>query len=352
MLISNGAIMIHIYSTKIKDGKGGISTALVGYVEALEELNVAVKIHTTHDRGNKIISFIRSFFSAFSVQKGDICWFHVGPWFSMLRKFFIMVICKLKGGRVIVHFHSRKTHTYLNNILGYKAIQILYLISERFVVLTPWWRKQFILHGFSDDVIVSPNPIDNQLLKVILSEKSSDNKKKHIHTNEIIVLIMGRLVEDKGFEQTIHAFTKLPSNYHLLVAGAGPLDSVLKTMVADYNLDDRVTFLGWVDYKDKFNLLSGVDIFCLPSKFDSFGMVYLEALAVNIPVVALNYQAIPDVVPEVYGVLCDNDNPEALANAIISAHELGDINSKEYVRLHYSPELVTAQFLENIKNDT
>lgn len=341
--------MIHIFSTKVRDGKGGISTALNGYAEAFVKLNVTVKYHTTHSDSNKFSHFLNSFLAALKVKPGDVCWFHLGPWFSIFRKAILISVCKLKGGKIVIHFHSRKTHKYLNDFLGATVIRLLYILADHFVVLTQWWSEQFLDKGFYDKVIISPNPIDSQLVDYILSSSKDNNLQCSKKSAVITVLSMGRLIEEKGFEQTIKALKYLPDNYKLKIAGSGPLENSLNKLVQELHLSNRVQFLGWVDYESKLELLESVDIFCLPSKFDSFGMVYLEALAANIPVVALNYQAIPDVVPRQFGVLCDNNDPLSLSSAIVQAHLLGEINSAEYVLDNFSPEFVTKRFLENVK---
>ncbi|HHF3408421.1 TPA: glycosyltransferase family 4 protein [Vibrio alginolyticus] len=342
--------MIHIFSTELKNGKGGISTALVGYVESLRANNIEFELTTTHSEGNKIRDLISSCKSALSVKKGDVCWFHCGPWFSMLRKTLLILLCKTQGAKIVIHFHSRKTHSYLNNVVGRCYLSFLYSIADNFVVLTKWWKSQFSSKGFTHKVVVSPNPIDQQILQFIKRNQASPQIKKFFPEKPTIdVLSMARLVEDKGLRETISAFQHLPPHYHLHIGGTGPLENELRQQVNNFGLQDRVHFLGWVDYEAKLELFSKTELFCLPSRFDSFGMVYLEALSANIPVVALNFQAIPDVVPEGMGVLIDNDDPVSLACAIKVAAEMRDIKGDEYVLSKYSPEPVTKRFLKNVE---
>ncbi len=342
--------MIHIFSTELKSGKGGISTALVGYVESLRERDVPINLVTTHSGVNKVGNFFKALASAFRVKSGDVCWFHVGPWFSILRKSIFILICKLKGAKVVVHFHSAKTHHYLHSSFGRLCLKCLYFLSDHFVVLTNWWKSEFAHHGFDEKVFVSPNPIDSQLVQLIEENKVRFLEGKKLEETAFVnILAMTRLVEGKGFREIINALHILPSNYKLSIAGSGPLEEQLKKQVQALGLSDRVTFLGWVDYGSKLELFSNTDLFCLPSRFDSFGMVYLEALSANIPVVALNFQAIPDVVPEGMGVLIDNDDPVSLACAIQEAAEIRDIKGDEYVLSKYSPEPVTKRFLKNVE---
>ncbi len=336
--------MIKIFSTQLKHGKGGISTALIGYVESLSEDNIPFEVCETHAEKGKFRRFISSVKFALCVKKGDVCWFHLGPWFSISRKLILIFMCKIKGAQIVTHYHSPKTHDYLNNRLGLFVINTISYLSDYTVVLTPWWKRQFEQQGVKN-IVVSPNPIDHQLYNL-----ASQNYKKTVH-EEKIILSMSRLEKGKGVDKTIEALKYLPNNYILKVAGEGAYLNDLKNLAKDCKVEKRVQFLGWVDYKDKSKLLKEADVFCLPSKLDSFGMVYLEALAANLPVVALNYQAIPDVVPIEFGFLIEEDNPECLSKAIQQAIAMSDINSAEYVINNFSPNIITKRFLGNVGID-
>ena len=100
-------------------------------------------------------------------------------------------------------------------------------------------------------------------------------------------------------------------------------------------------------------MLSQTDVFFLPSKLDSFGMGYLEAMSSGIPVVGLNFQAVPYVVGhDIAGVLCDDDDPETLAAAVVLAYEqkerLGQ-GGKVTVKQQFDPERLSNKLIKFIK---
>lgn len=107
------------------------------------------------------------------------------------------------------------------------------------------------------------------------------------------ILCVGRfdVWEIKGFDLMVQMWAELSRAYpdwKLIFAGTGKDESVnfIKGMVHDYNLDDRVLFLGQVD--DMRTLYSHAGIFALPSRIEGFPMVLLEAMSQGCPCVAFN----------------------------------------------------------------
>ena len=174
--------------------------------------------------------------------------------------------------------------------------------------------------------MVSPNPADEQLEALAAQEMT----KKH--GVKIQVLSMARL--EAGIKQ-FWCLNIYLDNYTLTIAGVGAQEAELKQLIANNLLEHKVSMLGRIDYEAKSQLLASADVFCLPSKFDSFGMVHIEAMAANLPVVALNYQAIPNVVPVFAGKLIVNDDEISLSDAIKVVSEMcfsdSDIKSSEFV---------------------
>jgi glycosyltransferase involved in cell wall biosynthesis len=92
-----------------------------------------------------------------------------------------------------------------------------------------------------------------------------------------LILAGGRLVLDKGFDLLLQVCAKLQSPFHLLIAGTGTEEETLKKMTSSLRLEDKVTFLGWRD--DFQRLLATADIVAMPSRYEPFGLVLLEAMA-------------------------------------------------------------------------
>ncbi|WP_088331586.1 glycosyltransferase family 4 protein [Lacimicrobium sp. SS2-24] len=313
--------MIYSIGTKVQSGKGGISTAIVGFATAKPLLDKGVKFISSHDEeGGKVIPFFKAFKTVLcEVKKDDVVWLHCGRWLSMLRKLLLAGVAKMKGAKVVFHFHADVTADYLDFYFGRCLIASQCRLADGIVVLSPWWKRLLVqrFSKFAKKIEVIANPLDAELLSLVQSAVV-----KRQENTEIKLLAMSRLVKGKGFEETIRAMRVLPDCYSLSIAGTGIMEYELKQLVENLGIAQRVRFLGWVNYQEKAKVFQEHDIFVLPSQNDSFGMVYLEAMAIGLPVVAAKYRAIPDVVPDgSAGVLIQNVEPHSLAQAVIKCSE-------------------------------
>jgi phosphatidyl-myo-inositol alpha-mannosyltransferase len=102
-------------------------------------------------------------------------------------------------------------------------------------------------------------------------------------------VFLGRLVKRKGCSQLIDAFADLKKRLpaaELVIAGDGPLRSKLQAKVKRLGLSEAVSFLGFIDEKDKPKFLASASVACFPSLYgESFGIVLVEAMAAGADVV-------------------------------------------------------------------
>ncbi len=98
-----------------------------------------------------------------------------------------------------------------------------------------------------------------------------------------LFLALGRLHEKKAFDILIRALAQVPGAY-LWIAGEGPLGESLAQLVAELGLQARVKLLGWRD--DREALFGAADYCVLPSRYEPFGTVMIEAWAQNVPLIA------------------------------------------------------------------
>jgi len=144
-----------------------------------------------------------------------------------------------------------------------------------------------------------------------------------------IIMSVGRLVHRKGQDKLIEAMPlvlKSVPNAHLVLVGEGPYRNHLEKLVSKFALKENVTFVGRVQYEKLPSYLSAADLFAMPSRSRYFGLeveglgiVYLEASACGIPVVAGNSGGAPDAVLEgVTGLCVDGTNVSLIAEAVIT----------------------------------
>jgi len=164
-----------------------------------------------------------------------------------------------------------------------------------------------------------------------------------------VLLTLSRLHQKKGLDTFLHAVAGLPGVYAWL-AGDGPLEAELKALAVDLGLSDRVRFLGW--RTDRSALLRAADVCVLPSRYEPFGNVILEAWAAKTPfVAAMSAGPAAHVTDGVNGLLVPIDDVEALRAAL--ARVLADdalaaalvANGHETYERDFTPDAVTAQWL-------
>jgi phosphatidylinositol alpha-mannosyltransferase len=126
-----------------------------------------------------------------------------------------------------------------------------------------------------------PNGID---LKSFESDIQSPR-----HPKMKTILYIGRLEGRKGVNYLLRAYDSLAAKHddiQLYIAGSGPDEETLRSLVKENDIP-RVTFLGFISNEDKIKHLHRSDLFCAPAhKGESFGIVLLEAMAANCPIVA------------------------------------------------------------------
>ena len=135
-----------------------------------------------------------------------------------------------------------------------------------------------------------------------------------------LVGVVGRLTEQKGHVYLLDAFTgviqALPAA-HLLVVGDGELRSALERQAARLGLYGSVTFTG--RREDVPRIMMALDVLVMPSLWEGFGLVLLEAMAAAKPVVASRVSAIPEIVVEgETGLLVPPKDPENLSRALLA----------------------------------
>lgn len=137
--------------------------------------------------------------------------------------------------------------------------------------------------------------------------------------NAPLVLALGRLHPNKGFDILLDAVARIPK-LHLWLAGQGPLEHALKRQAAMRRIENRVRFLGWRD--DVAALLAAADMLVCSSRREPLGNTILEAWAARRPVVACAAEGPSELIRNgVTGLLVPRDDTAALAAAIAALIE-------------------------------
>jgi glycosyltransferase involved in cell wall biosynthesis len=171
--------------------------------------------------------------------------------------------------------------------------------------------------------------------------RASVRQQLGINPDAPVAGIVCRLVEQKGVHYGLQAFAQVVQQIPaacLLIAGDGPLRSDLEAETAALGLGDHVRFLGWRD--DAAQLMNAFDLLIVPSLWEGFGLVILEAMAHQIPVVASAVSAIPEIVVHgETGLLVPARDVDALAGALVSL--LGDAPLRKHMGMLAEDRLET-----------
>ena len=163
---------------------------------------------------------------------------------------------------------------------------------------------------------------------------------------------IGRLVPQKDYPTLLSAFSnilKSAPNTDLYVVGEGYLQKNLIELSKSLGIKDKVHWLGKTEYIKEF--LSKIDLFILPSKYEGFGLVLLEAMVAKKPIIAANNSAIPEVLGKTYEGLFLTGDINSLAQQIKTV--ISDNNfSERLVQSHLSQLNLfdPSEMNRNIKN--
>lgn len=182
--------------------------------------------------------------------------------------------------------------------------------SNAIIALTETMRQEIISTGISaQNVFAVPNMI------------SIPPNTKYRPPRDSIVPIIGvcaRLAAIKGVDVFIKALAELKQrgiSFLAQIAGDGPEKENYIKLIRQYHLEDVISLLGWIDNRPAF--YSNIDIFCLPSREEAFGLVILEAMLHSLPCVLSELSGPIDIVGNTNCALfATPEDPISIANGL------------------------------------
>ena len=147
-------------------------------------------------------------------------------------------------------------------------------------------------------ISVIPNGIDPMDLQPV--DDLVTLRSRFAEPGEKLVILVGRLVYEKGFQLALEALKPIIEklgNVRFLVAGSGTHEQELKAQAAQLGLLDHGTFLGWIGDDVLHSLYRIADLCVVPSLYEPFGLVALEAMASGCPCIVADTGGLREVVP-------------------------------------------------------
>ncbi|WP_341357133.1 glycosyltransferase [Rossellomorea sp. y25] len=187
---------------------------------------------------------------------------------------------KDKSLKVVVRDHTGMSN-YSRYGLSWLGLKQTMKYSDRFVVLTEENEREYaeIFNGEKNKIKTIPNALDPN----IINSPYNNNSKK--------ILYVGRLSYEKGADLLVESFGKAldlinDDEWQLDIYGSGPEMDNIQKQISQQNLNTRINLKGY--NRNIYSTYKEYSFLVVPSRFESFGLIMLEALKVGIPVIAFD----------------------------------------------------------------
>lgn len=285
---------MHIVNIMLAKKGGGIEQAAVDYCEALKDLGhrVTAIIYPGSWAEKQLHALGISTVSLFNLSEWDVI-----AWVRLTR-----IINSLAPDAVIAHA-NRATG------LSLRAFK-----KRKFPLIGVVQNYSTRRYNAVDAVFTTTYDLMATLAKQGIAEEKIFHIPNMVKCRELphrdprhtppVIGAIGRFVKKKGFDVYIHALALLKERgiaFKAVLGGMGDEENALRAFAREKELDNVLTFVGWVDDRKAF--YTGIDIFCLPSLHEPFGIVLLEAFAHGVPIISTNSEGPKDIITPNYDAL-------------------------------------------------
>ncbi len=280
--------------------------------------------------------------------------------FAFFRDFAFAFILKLMKKNIIYHLRTQITDkdkkSKLKNYIFKKAFK-----NCRVIVLGKELKNNILPYFNENDIFILPNAI----LKSLTDEIYEKIEKDRLAVSGLRLVFISNMMKPKGWPVTIETANILNNmniNFSLTFAGSWPSEKEKKEfyeLVTKYNLNDKITYVGYLDSEGKNKLLANSDILVFPTeyKFEALPRVIIEAYEFGLPVITTRNGSIPDmVIHEKTGFLISNQSAEEIAGHITALSDkrylvkIGKESRKKFLE-DYELSVFKKKFLTIIKKN-
>jgi glycosyltransferase involved in cell wall biosynthesis len=218
----------------------------------------------------------------------------------------------------------------------YKKMTKIIAVSE--------YLKNNIIDKFGVEPTIVPNIVDLNKFNYEITKK--DEAKFNF-------ISVGNLSKNKRMDLLVNAFSNAfqnETNINLFIYGEGPERKKLEDLIDELKLTNQVFLMGLKDRKIIAKKMQESHCFVLASKLETFGVVYIEAMATGLPVIATKCGGPEDFVNRDNGILISVNNQRQLSMAMQDMkNNIGIYNNEKIsseIRMKYSPESVASQLTD------
>ena len=224
---------------------------------------------------------------------------------------FVVTIHATEYGRHQGHV-DRHPQSYIHGVERWMANR-----ADRVITCSSYMREHVAdIFGLDERrVTVLPNGIDPSELVPVADLETL--RGQFARPDEKLVLLVGRLVYEKGFQIALEAMPRVierVGGVRFVIAGSGTAEDDLRRQARELGLDRHGTFLGWIGDDLLHSLYRIADLCVVPSIYEPFGLVALEAMASGCPCLVADTGGLREVVPsEQVGLRFRSRDPNSLA---------------------------------------
>lgn len=246
----------------------------------------------------------------------DLVHVHTSDYAGFWEKGLFAARATRRGRPVVLHLHGGSFDRFLAALSPRQAERArrIFARAARIVVLSHAWRPLVARFAPDDKLVVLPNAID------CAEFEAAATRAPHTVPR---ILFLGQISARKGLDELQAALLQLRAagvRFEVEIAGGEEFHGErvrTEARFAAAGLADVVQFVGPVYGEAKLAALQRADLFCLPSRHESFGIANLEAMAAGLPVVSTRTGAIPETIADgVHGLLVDPGDAAGLAAAL------------------------------------
>lgn len=237
----------------------------------------------------------------------------------------------------------------LFHILLKPATRRIWKKARKVIALSEGLRATALETAPDLQIGVIPNGVESDLF--IPAENKSPE------ASDFKLITVSRLIRRKGVQHILQALKQInDSSIKLLVVGTGDYEKQLKMLADKLGLNHQVSFYGYCPRDRLPDLYNQMNTFILPSMAESFGIVFAEAMACQLPVIGGRTGGVPDLVKDDNGILVEPGNTDEIKNAILRLKNSEDlrrrmgIKNRKKVVDHYSWRSVALQYADIYKN--
>lgn len=234
-----------------------------------------------------------------------------------------LAVSKIKKIPMILTLHgfpggfNKLAHRAYFNLIGKETLKE----AGKIIAVSTAVAREFKVIGVSEEkMVIIPNGVDLEEYRC-LPKKRILRERLNIKEDRKIMLAIGRLERIKGFQYIIEALPRILETVSVQLIIAGPefnYGAQLRRFVKERKVEDHVVFYGPMDQREKLEALAAADAIVVPSIYEGFGIVLLEAMAAGKPTVATRTGIAPEIVQEgMNGILVNPGDTKDLAEKLI-----------------------------------